>query len=160
MMDATASWSVRCEIEGQTLAPTVAYETALTEICGAHVVSVSRPYLDAPTWIIEGFFDAAPDAGLVRQALTLASESGDAPSYDIIDHGVRDWLAENRASFLPCILDGFGFMGRISPTQRLRGRRNYMLRPQKHLALAHTPQQKGACVPWMMFWPSALHAVS
>ena len=60
----------------------------------------------------------------------------------------------------PCILDGFGFMGRISPTQRLQGRRNYMLRPQKHLALAHTPQQKGACVPWMMFWPSALHAVS
>ena len=98
-MDATASWSVRCEIEGQTLAPTVAYETALTEICGAHVVSVSRPYLDAPTWIIEGFFDTAPDAGLVKQALTLASESEDVPSYDIIDHGVRDWLAENRASF-------------------------------------------------------------
>ena len=89
------SWSIRLETEGVT----IGYETALTEICGALALSVSRPYLDAPYWVVEGFFDEAPDEALTKQALGAASENGIAPSFEIIDHGNRDWLAENRASF-------------------------------------------------------------
>ena len=89
------SWSVRLETYGMT----ISYETALTEICGALALSVSRPYLDAPFWVIEGFFDSAPDHAFVKSALEVAHE-GDAPlDFEIIDHGKRDWLAENRASF-------------------------------------------------------------
>lgn len=89
------SWSIRLETDGAT----IGYETALTEICGALALSVSRPYLDAPYWVVEGFFDAAPDEALTKQALQAASETGTAPAFEIIDYGMRDWLAENRASF-------------------------------------------------------------
>ena len=89
------SWSIRLETSGMT----IGYETALSEICGALALSVSRPYLDAPYWVVEGFFDAAPDKGLVSHALQAASEEGTLVDFEIIDHGTRDWLAENRASF-------------------------------------------------------------
>ena len=89
------SWSLRLETSGMT----IGYETALMEICGAVALSVSRPYLDAPYWVIEGFFDSAPDKALAEQALQAASETGEIPAFEIIDYGKRDWLAENRASF-------------------------------------------------------------
>ena len=89
------SWSVRLETSGMT----IGYETALSEICGALALSVSRPYLDAPDWVIEAFFDTAPDEAFIKSALEAAHE-GDTPlDFEIIDHGKRDWLAENRASF-------------------------------------------------------------
>ena len=89
------SWSIRFEIEGAT----IAYETVLTEICGVLALSVSRPYLDAPYWVVEGFCDFAPDESGVKAALCAASPDGTAPDFAIIAHGERDWLAENRASF-------------------------------------------------------------
>lgn len=89
------SWSIRFETDEDTLA----YETVLTEICGALALSVSRPYLDAPFWVIEGICDLAPDEGGVKSALAAASQTGIAPDFAIIAHGERDWLAENRASF-------------------------------------------------------------
>ena len=93
MMD--ESWSIRFETREQT----IGFETALTEVCGMLALSVSRPYLDAPFCVIEGFCDFAPDEALVKAALTQASPSGIAPIFQIIAYGKRDWLAENRASF-------------------------------------------------------------
>lgn len=90
-----ATWSIRFE----TSEPTLSYETALTEICGVLALSVFRPYLDAPFWVVEGVCDEAPDDALVAMALQAASATGQAPSFTIIAHGTRDWLAENRASF-------------------------------------------------------------
>lgn len=89
------SWSIRFETSDDT----TAFETALTEICSVLAVSVSRPYLDAPYWVVEGFCDFAPDESLIASALSMASPSGTAPEFSIIAHGKRDWLAENRASF-------------------------------------------------------------
>ena len=89
------SWTIRFETNDDT----IAYETALTEICGVLALSVSRPYLDAPYWVVEGFCDFAPDEALVTQALAMAAQDKTAPSFVIIAHGKRDWLAENRASF-------------------------------------------------------------
>ena len=98
------SWSIRFETQDDT----TAYETVLTELCGALALSVSRPYLDAPFWVVEGFCDFAPDEALVSQALQIAAASQPAsdkgsqtpvPDFAIIAHGQRDWLAENRASF-------------------------------------------------------------
>ena len=89
------SWSIRFE----TSEPTAPYECALTEICGVLALSVSRPYLDAPFWVVEGFCDFAPDEAVVKSALVTAAESNSAPDFAIIAHGERDWLAENRASF-------------------------------------------------------------
>lgn len=89
------SWSICFETSEDTLA----YETVLTETCGVLALSVSRPYLDAPYWLVEGFCDEAPDENQIHQALTRASLSGHAPSFEIIAHGQKDWLAENRASF-------------------------------------------------------------
>ena len=89
------SWSIRFETTEQTLA----YETALSEICDVSAVSVFRPYLDAPMWIVEGFCDFAPDKEMVTSALAHASEEGVAPDFVIQAFGERDWLAENRASF-------------------------------------------------------------
>ena len=93
MMD--ESWSIRFETKEET----IGFETALTEICGMLALSVSRPYLDAPYCVIEGFSDFAPDEALVQAALAQAAPSGIAPPFQIIAHGKRDWLAENRASF-------------------------------------------------------------
>ena len=89
------SWSIRFE----TSEPTTPYESVLTEICGVLALSLSRPYLDAPFWVVEGFCDFAPDEGLVKSALAAASQTSVAPEFTIIAHGERDWLAENRASF-------------------------------------------------------------
>jgi len=94
-MMTSESWSIRFE----TSEPTNPYESALTEICGVLALSVSRPYLDAPFWVVEGFCDFAPDEGVVTSALTAASQTDIAPEFAIIAHGERDWLAENRASF-------------------------------------------------------------
>ena len=89
------SWSIRFETSEET----VAFETVLTELYGMLALSVSRPYLDAPFWVVEGFCDFAPDEALVASALAAASQEGVAPEFVIIAHGERDWLAENRASF-------------------------------------------------------------
>ena len=89
------SWSIRFEISEDS----ITYETALTELCGVLALSVCRPYLDAPFWVVEGICDTAPDEGLVAQALRAASATGTAPEFTIIAHGQRDWLAENRAAF-------------------------------------------------------------
>ena len=89
------SWSIRFE----TMENTLAFETVLSEVCGALAVSVSRPYLDAPFWVVEGFCDFAPDKDVVTAALRCASEVGEPPEFSIVAHGKRDWLAENRASF-------------------------------------------------------------
>ena len=89
------SWSIRFETEEAT----TAYETVLTELCGVLALSISRPYLDAPYWIVEGFCDFEPDKAAVTAALKAASPEGTPPDFAIIAHGERDWLAENRASF-------------------------------------------------------------
>ena len=94
-MMTSESWSIRFE----TSEPTNPYESALTEICGVLALSVSRPYLDAPFWVVEGFCDFVPDEGVVKSALAAASQIDIAPEFAIIAHGERDWLAENRASF-------------------------------------------------------------
>lgn len=95
MMLTDDSWTIRFETSDDT----VSYETALSEICGVLALSVSRPYLDAPYWVVEGFCDFEPDEALVTQALTMASGEAAVPSFTVIAHGKRDWLAENRASF-------------------------------------------------------------
>ena len=89
------SWSIRFETTDTTLA----YETALTELCDVRAVSVFRPYLDAPMWVVEGFCDFAPDEALISAALAQASATGSAPVFTIQAFGSRDWLAENRAAF-------------------------------------------------------------
>lgn len=89
------SWAIRFEITEASLP----YETALTELCDVQVVSVSRPYLDAPFWVVEGFCDFEPDEGVVKAALAGASSDGVVPEFEIIAFGTRDWLAENRAAF-------------------------------------------------------------
>ncbi|MGC6518343.1 MAG: 50S ribosomal protein L11 methyltransferase [Candidatus Puniceispirillaceae bacterium] len=94
-MMTSQSWSIRFETSDET----VSYETALTEICGVLAISVSRPYLDAPYWVVEGFCDFAPDEAVVAQALQIASCDQIAPDFSIIAYGERDWLAENRAQF-------------------------------------------------------------
>lgn len=89
------SWTIRFETSDDT----ISYETALSEICGVLALSVYRPYLDAPFWIVEGFCDFEPDDALIAQALTMAAGEASVPSFTVIAHGKRDWLAENRASF-------------------------------------------------------------
>ena len=111
------SWFIRFETSDDT----TAFETALTEICSVLAVSVSRPYLDAPYWVVEGFCDFAPDEALVASSLSMASPSGTAPEFSIIAHGKRDWLAENRASFPALHIGRFWIYGsHITELARLR----------------------------------------
>ncbi len=48
-------------------------------MCGVLALSVSRPYLDAPFWVVEGFYDFAPDEAGVKATLCAASPDDTAP---------------------------------------------------------------------------------
>ncbi|MGC6537225.1 MAG: 50S ribosomal protein L11 methyltransferase [Candidatus Puniceispirillaceae bacterium] len=141
-MSEQESWSVRLDITG----PTNAYETALEERCGAMALSVSRPYLDAPNWIIEAFFDHAPDDGLVAAALQQASDDNIVPDHDIIAYGKRDWLAENRASFPPLHIGRFWIYGSHVTQQAPAGTKKLQIEAAEAFGSGTHPTTEGCLI--------------
>ena len=96
-------WRVAVEVPAALAAAVEAVlephvETMAVMEIGGGTATTLAPSATTPM-VVEGFTQRQPDRLVIEAGLAGAMTSGAPPVLRIEDHGERDWLAENRASF-------------------------------------------------------------
>ena len=97
------------QLDVEMTAHTIALETALEAVLDVQALSSHKS--ESGYNQLQAWFDTPPDRELIEHLITASVDADKLQCWQISEVSGRDWLAENRKSFPPLLIDRFWIYG-------------------------------------------------